>query len=49
MTMDIRVYRERPASSESAKSHAQALWTYLLSQPNSKPKPSAVGLKPVIR
>ena len=29
MTMDIRVYRERPASSESAKSHAQALWSYL--------------------
>ncbi len=32
MTMDIRVYRERPASSESAKSHAQALWLYLESQ-----------------
>jgi hypothetical protein len=34
MTMDIRVYRERPASSESAKSHAQALWLYLESQPS---------------
>ena len=32
MTMDIRVYRERPASPEAAKSHAQALWTYLQSQ-----------------
>ena len=32
MTMDIRVYRERPVSSESAKSHAQALWMYLQSQ-----------------
>jgi len=33
MTMDIRVYRERPASSESAKSHAQALWLYLAADP----------------
>ncbi|MDB5965681.1 MAG: transcriptional regulator, LysR family, partial [Polaromonas sp.] len=32
MTMDIRVYRERPASTDAAKSHAQALWTYLQSQ-----------------
>ena len=37
MTLDIRVYRERPASSEPAKSHAQALWTYLQSQPTPKP------------
>jgi DNA-binding transcriptional LysR family regulator len=32
MTMDIRVYRERPANSEAAKSPAQALWIYLQSQ-----------------
>ena len=37
MTMDIRVYRERPASHDSAKSHAQALWTYLQSQSSTKP------------
>ena len=36
MTMDIRVYRERPASHDSAKSHAQALWTYLQSQSSTK-------------
>lgn len=47
MTMDIRVYRERPASSESAKSHAQALWTYLQSQSN--PKPGAAGVKPATK
>jgi DNA-binding transcriptional LysR family regulator len=32
MTMDVRVYRERPSSPETAKTHAQALWTYLQSQ-----------------
>lgn len=32
MTMDVRVYRERPASSGAAKSPAQALWIYLQSQ-----------------
>jgi DNA-binding transcriptional LysR family regulator len=32
MAMDVRVYRERPVSKEAAKSHAQALWTYLQSQ-----------------
>ena len=35
LTMDIRVYRQRPVSSESEKSHAQALWTYLQSQSGS--------------
>ena len=29
MTMDIRLYRERPVSSVTAKSHAQALWFFL--------------------
>ena len=37
MTMDIRIYRERPTSSESAKSPAQALWAYLQSQASAKP------------
>jgi DNA-binding transcriptional LysR family regulator len=43
MSMDIRVYRERPASHDSAKSQAQALWTYLLSQsqPKSLAKPAS--------
>jgi LysR family transcriptional regulator, hypochlorite-specific transcription factor HypT len=32
ITMDIRIYRERPASSGSAKNPAQALCTYLQTQ-----------------
>ena len=36
-TMDIRVYRTRPSPSAPAKDHAQALWTYLLSQNPTKP------------
>ena len=35
MTMDIRLYRERPVSSVTAKSHAQALWSFL--QPRTGP------------
>ena len=42
MTMDIRVYRERPASPEAAKSHAQALWTYLQSQASPRPASKAL-------
>ena len=38
MTMDVRVYRERPTSKESAKTHAQALWTYLQAQTGAKEK-----------
>jgi DNA-binding transcriptional LysR family regulator len=38
MTMDVRVYRERPTSKESAKTHAQALWTYLQAQTGGKEK-----------
>ena len=37
MTMDIRVYRERPTAPELTKSHAQALWTYLQSQAGYRP------------
>lgn len=36
MTMDVRVYRERPTSKKIAKSHAQALWVYLQSQASAK-------------
>ena len=36
MTMDIRVYRERPTSHESPKSNAQELWTYLEFQSQRK-------------
>lgn len=43
MTMDVRVYRERPTSKESAKSHAQALWSYLQAQTSSKEKAAARG------
>ena len=41
MTMDVRLYRERPSAKEGAKSHAQALWTYLQSQ--TAPKEKATG------
>ena len=36
MTMDIRVYRERPVPTAAAKSSAQELWTYLESQARPK-------------
>ena len=43
MVMDIRVYRERPGSHDSAKSNAQALWIYLQSQGQTKPAAKAVS------
>jgi LysR family transcriptional regulator, hypochlorite-specific transcription factor HypT len=36
MTMDVRVYRERPTPKNAAKTNAQALWTYLQSQADGK-------------
>jgi len=44
MTMDIRVYRERPAHNPAAKSSAQALWTYLEAQARPKPVANAPKL-----
>ncbi|CAM3550291.1 LysR substrate-binding domain-containing protein [Polaromonas hydrogenivorans] len=38
MTMDVRVYRERPTARNTVKSHAQDLWTYLESQAAGKDK-----------
>ncbi|CAN5397292.1 LysR substrate-binding domain-containing protein [soil metagenome] len=38
MTMDVRVYRERPTARNAAKSHAQDLWSYLESQAAVKDK-----------
>ena len=38
MTMDMRVYRERPNAKVVTKSHAEALWTYLQSQNGIKDK-----------
>lgn len=35
MTLELRVYRERPAAKKVAKAHAQALWAYLQSQSQS--------------
>ena len=32
MTMDVRVYRERPTPKDAGKSHTQALWSYLQEQ-----------------
>ena len=39
MTMDVRVYRERPSGKDAPKSPAQALWQFLESQ--SPPRPPA--------
>jgi DNA-binding transcriptional LysR family regulator len=50
MTMDVRVYRERPTSRDSAKSHAQALWSYLQAQTSGKEKTVArAGAAPAAR
>ena len=44
MTMEIRIYRKKPASNgESAKSQAQALWTYLQEPVNATI--STMGIK----
>ncbi|MEO6319885.1 MAG: LysR substrate-binding domain-containing protein, partial [Polaromonas sp.] len=32
MTMDVRIYRERPTSKNAGKSHVQKLWSYLQDQ-----------------
>ena len=44
MAMDIRVYRERPANIEAAKSPAQALWTFLQSQSPARPEVKTTAL-----
>jgi DNA-binding transcriptional LysR family regulator len=46
MTMDIRVYRERPANNAAAKSSAQALWSYLEAQSRPKPVVNATKVPP---
>ncbi|MEO5658718.1 MAG: LysR substrate-binding domain-containing protein [Polaromonas sp.] len=38
MTMDLRVYRERPTAKNAAKTQAQALWDFLRAQPGGKDK-----------
>lgn len=37
MTMDVRLYREKPNAKDMPKSHAQALWNYLQMQAASQP------------
>ncbi|MBH2020451.1 MAG: LysR family transcriptional regulator [Burkholderiales bacterium] len=44
MTMDVRVYRERPTARNAAKSHAQDLWTYLQSRTAGKDTVQAPAL-----
>ncbi|MDP2255387.1 MAG: LysR substrate-binding domain-containing protein [Polaromonas sp.] len=41
MTLDLRVYRERPTAKKVAKVHAQALWAYLQSQTSARQKGKA--------
>lgn len=43
MTMDVRVYRERPNAKVTAKSHVQALWTYLQSSTSTRGKTANRG------
>jgi hypothetical protein len=40
MSMDIRVYREKPLGKEAAKGATQALWKYLL----ASAQPRGAGL-----
>ena len=42
MTMDVRIYRERPTLKNSGKSNAQALWSYLEDQANTREKPTGL-------
>lgn len=44
ITMEVRVYRERPTARHAAKSPAQDLWVYLQSQAGSKDKAAGLGL-----
>ena len=46
MTMEVRVYRERPTPRNAAKRHAQDLWVYLQSQADSKDKVAGLGVMP---
>jgi len=46
MTMDVRIYRERPTSKNAAKTSAQALWAYLQSQANPHDKLPAHATAP---
>lgn len=41
MTMDVRLYRERPGSKSIPKTQAQALWLYLQAQGQTKAKPGS--------
>lgn len=38
MTMDVRIYRERPTSKNPGKSHVEKLWTYLQDQASLRDK-----------
>ena len=46
MTMEVRVYRERPSARHVVKRHAQDLWVYLQSQAGSKGNAVGLGVLP---
>ena len=46
MTMEVRVYRERPNARNAAKRHAQDLWIYLQSHADSKGNAVGLGVLP---
>ena len=42
VTMGVRIYRERPTLKNAGKSNAQALWSYLEDQANTREKPTGL-------
>jgi DNA-binding transcriptional LysR family regulator len=46
ITMEVRVYRERPNARNAAKRHAQDLWVYLQSHADSKGNAVGLGVLP---
>jgi len=47
MTMDVRIYRERPTSKNAGKSHVQKLWSYLQDQASLRDKTAVRNGAPI--
>ena len=47
MTMDVRIYRERPTSKNAGKIHTQTLWSYLQDQASLREKTAGRAGAPV--
>ena len=48
MTMDVRVYRERPTAKDAGKRHTQELWAYLQTQADARDKPAGRAAPPAL-